>query len=101
MRVSKRPRIAATNEKPVSSKLSSVLTKLVQNELLLGSLETKSLEDSSNKDDNNIKLPPVRVGKKLRTIAANRKPASDKLSLKLTKLALRIGEDMKAKKVLF
>ena len=100
MRAGKRPRTAAANGKPASSKLSSASTKLVQDELPSGSPEARSLEDSSNQDDNDVKLPPVRAGKGPRTAAANEKPASGKLSSTSTKLALEIGQDVRAKKVL-
>ena len=78
----------------------SASTKLVQDELLPDSLEARILEDSSDQDDNNVKLPPVRAGKGPRTAAANGKPASGKLSSASTKLALEIGQDVRAKKVL-
>ena len=100
MRVGKGPRTTAANEKPVSGKLSSASTKLVQDKLPLGFPEARSLEDSSNQDDNNIRLPPVRVGKGPKTATANGKPVSGKLSSVSTKLTLGIGQDMRAKKVL-
>ena len=90
MKAGEGPRIVAANGKPANGKLLLVLTKLVQDELLSGSPKAKSLEDSSNQDDNNIRLPPVRVGKGPRTTAANEKPTSGKLLLVSTKLALRI-----------
>ena len=100
MRVGKRLRTVVANRKPASGKLLSASTKLVQDELLPGSQEARSLEDSSNQDDNNIRLLLMRAGKRLRTTAANEKPASSKLSSGSTKLALGIGKDMKVKKVL-
>ena len=100
MRAGKGPRTAAANGKPASSKLSSASTKLVQDELPPDCPEVKSLEDSSNQDDDDVRLPPVRVGKAPRTAAANGKPASGKLSSASTKLALGIGQDVRAKKVL-
>ena len=100
MRAGKRPRTTATNGNPTSGKLLLASTKLVQDELLPDSLEARSLEDSSNQDDNNIRLPPMKAGKRPRTAAANEKPASGKLSSASIKLALRIGQDVKAKKVL-
>ena len=42
----------------------------------------------------------MRAGKGPRTAAANGKLASDKLLLASTKLALRIGQDVRAKEVL-
>ena len=62
--------------------------------------EAGSLEDSGNQDDDDVRLLPVRAGKGPRTAAANRKPTSGKLSSALTKLALGIGQDVRAKKVL-
>ena len=100
MRAGKGPRTAAANGKPASGKLLSASTKLVQDELPPGSPEARSLEDSSDQDDDDVRLPPVRVGKRPRTAAANEKPASGKLLLTSTKLALRIGQDVRAKKVL-
>ena len=100
MRAGKGPRTAAANGKPASGKLLSASTKLVQDELPPGSPDARSLEDSSNQDDNDLRLPLVRAGKGPRIAAANEKPASGKLSLALTKLALGIGQDVRAKKVL-
>lgn len=99
MRASKRPRTAAANRKPANGKLSLALIKLVQNELLSGFPKAKSSKDSSNKDDNNTKLLSMRVGKKPKTVVANEKPASGKLLLVSTKLALRIRQDVRAKKI--
>ena len=76
MTVGKGPRTTAANGKPASGKLLSVSPKLVQDELPPSSPEAKSLEDSSDQDDDNVRLPPVRAGKKLRTAAANGKPAN-------------------------
>ena len=100
MRAGKGPRTAAANEKPASGKLLSALPKLVQDELLPGSLEARSIKDSSDQDDDDVRLPPVRAGKRPRTAATNGKPVSGKLSSASTKLALRIGQDVRAKKVL-
>ena len=100
MRAGKGPRTAAANGKPASDKLLSASTKLVQDQQPPGSPEARSLEDSSDQDDNDVRLPPVMAGKGPRTAAANRKPASGKLSLASTKLALGIGQDVRAKKVL-
>ena len=100
MKAGKKLRNIATNKKPVSDKLLSATTKLVQDKLPPGSPEAWSLEDSSNKDDNDIRLLPVRAGKGPRTAAANRKPASGKLLLTLIKLALGIRQDVRAKKIL-
>ena len=58
----------------------------------------RSLEDSSNQDNNNVRLPPVRAGKRLTTVTANRKLASSKLSSASTKLALGIEQDVRAEK---
>ena len=76
-----------------------VSPKLVQDELPPGSPKARSLEDSSDQDDNDVRLPPLRADKGPKTTAANEKPASKKLLLASTKLALRIGQDMRAKKV--
>lgn len=100
MRVDKRPKIVATNEKPASGKLLSTSIKLVQDKLLPGFLKAKNLKNSSDQDDNNIRLPPVRADKGPRTTIANRKPGNGKLSLVLTKLVIRIGQDVWTKKVL-
>ena len=100
MRAGKGPRTAAANGKPASDKLLLASTNLVQDELSLGSTEARSLEDSSDQDDDDIRLPPVRAGKGPKTAAANGKPASGKLSSASTKLALGIGQDVRAKKVL-
>ena len=94
------PRTAAANGKPANGKLLSASTKLVQDELLPGSPEAKSLEDSNNQDDNNVRLLPVKVSKRPRTVAANGKSVSGKLSSVSTKLALGIGQDVRAKKYL-
>ena len=99
MRANKGPRTAAANGKPASGKLLSASTKLVHDELLPGSPEARSFEDSSDQDDDDVRLPPVRAGKEPRTAAANGKPASGKLSSTSTKLALGIGQDVGAKKV--
>ena len=90
VRAGKGPRTAAANEKPASGKLLSASTKLVYDELPPSSPEAKSLEDSSDQNDNHVKLSPVRAGKGPRTTAANGKPASGKLSSASTKLALGI-----------
>lgn len=47
MRAGQGPRTIAANGKPASGKLLSALTKLVQDELPLGSPEARTLEDSS------------------------------------------------------
>ena len=100
MRAGKGPRTAAANGKPASGKLSSASTKLVQDELPPGSPEARSLEDSSNQDDDDVRLPPVRAAKGPKTAAANRKPGRGKLSLASTKLVLGIRQDVWDKKVL-
>ena len=100
MMACKGPKTAGANRKPRNSKLSLASTKLVQDKLLSGSPEARSLKDNSNQDDNNVRLPLVRGGKGLKTVAANEKPASSKLSSTSTKLALRIRQDVRAKKVL-
>ena len=100
MKASKRPKTATTNEKPVSSKLLLASTKLVPDELLPSSSKVRSLENSSNQNDNDIRLPLLRADKRLRTTATNGKPVSGKLSLTLTKLPLRISSDVKGKKIL-
>ena len=100
MRAGKRPKTAAANGKPASGKLLSASTQLIQDEIPPGSLKARSLEDSSNKDDDYVRLSPVRTSKGPRIATANGKPASGKLSSVPTKLALGIGQDMRAKKVL-
>ena len=100
MRAGKGPRTAAANGKPASGKLLSASTKLIQDKLPPGSPEAGSLEDSSDQDNDDVRLPPVRAGKGPRTAAANGKPASGKLSSASTKLALGIRQDVRAKKVL-
>ena len=47
MRASKEPKIIAANGKSANGKLSLTSSKLVQDELLFGSPETRSLEASS------------------------------------------------------
>ena len=100
MRADKGPRTAAANGKPANGKLLSASTKLVQDELPPGFLEAKSLENISDQDDDDVRLPPVKAGKGPKIAATNGKPASGKLLLALTKLALGIGQDVRAKKVL-
>ena len=100
MRVDKGPRTVAANEKPTSSKLLSASTKLVQNELPPGFPEARSFEDSSNQNEDDVRLPPVKAGKGSKTSIVNGKLASSKLALASTKLALGIGQDVSAKKVL-
>ena len=58
---------------------------------MLGSPEAKSLKDSSDQDDDNVKLSPMRASKGPKTVVANEKPASGKLLSTSTKLALGIG----------
>ena len=89
----------AANGKPASGKLLLASTKLVQDEPLPNSPEAGSLENSSNQNDNDFRLPSMRVDKEPRTAIANRKLANGKLSSPSTKLALQIGQDMRAKKV--
>lgn len=91
MRAGKSPRTAVANKKLASGKLSLVSTTLVQDELLPGFSEARSLENSSDQDENNVGLSSVRAGKRPRTVTTNGKPASGKLLLALTKLALVIG----------
>ena len=100
MRAGKGLRIAAANEKPASSKLLSASTKLVQDELLPGSPEARSLKNSSDQDDNDVRLSTMKAGKGPKTTTTNRKPVSGKLSSASTKLTLGIRQDIKAKKVL-
>ena len=100
MRVGKRPSTPTANEKLASGKLSSASTELVQDELPPDSLEARSVEDSSNQNDDDIRLLPVRASKGPETAAANKKLASGKLLSASTKLALGIGRDMRAKEVL-
>ena len=75
-------------------------TKLVQDELPPFSPEAKSLDNSSDQDDNDVRLLFVRADKRPRIATANGKPASGKLLSALTKLALGIWQDVRAKKVL-
>ena len=89
----------AANEKPVSGKLWLVSTKLVQDELPLGSSKDGSLEDSSDQDDNDVKLPFMKEGKRLGTASVNGKPVSGKLLSTSTKLALGIRQDVKANNI--
>ena len=100
MRAGKGPRTAAANGKPASGKLSLTSPNLVQDKLPPVSPETRSLEDSNDQNDDDIRLPPMRAGKGPKTATANGKPASGKLLSISTKLALRIGQDVRAKKVL-
>ena len=100
MRADKGPRTAAANRKPASGKLSSALTKLVQDELPPGFSKARSFVDSSDQDDNDVRLTPLRAGKGSKTTTANEKPVNGKLLLALTKLTLRIRQDIRAKKVL-
>ena len=86
MRAVKEPKTAAANGKPASGKLSSASPKLVQDELLSGSPEARSLEDSRDQDNDDVRLPYVRAGKGPRIAAANGKPASGKLTSASTKL---------------
>ena len=81
MRLGKGPKTAAANGKSASGKLLSASTKLVQDKLPPSSLKAKNLEDSSDQDNNDVRLLLVRVGKGPRTAAANGKLASGKLSL--------------------
>ena len=100
VRVGKEPRIAVADEKLASGKLLSASTKLVQDELLPGSSKARSLEDSSDQDEDDIRLQHVRAGKGPKTAAVNKKPASGKLSSVSTELVLGIGLYVRAKKVL-
>ena len=100
MRVDKGPRTVASNKKSASGKLLLTTTTLVKNELLPNFLKVKSLEDSSNQDDNDIRLLSLRAGKGPRTTVLNRKPANGKLLLTSNKLALEIGQNVRVKKVL-
>ena len=100
VKTGKEPKTAAANGKPTNGKMLLASTKLVQDELLPGSSEAKSLENSSNQDSNNIGLPLVKAGQRLKTATANEKPACGKLLSVSTKLALKIGQNVKAKKVL-
>ena len=77
-----------------------VSTKLVQDELLLDSPKTKSFKNNSNQNNNNVKLLLVMRSKRPKIKAANTKLANNKLLLILTKLNLKIGQDIKAKKVI-
>lgn len=74
--------------------------KLVQDKQPPGVPETRHFEDSNNQNDNDVKLLPVRGKKGLRIEAANKKPVSSKLLLALTKLALKIRQNVRAKKVI-
>lgn len=87
------------NRKLSRKRLSLALTKLTQDNLLLRLPETKSFKDSSNWNNNNIRLSFVRADKKSKTVATNKKLISDKLLSTLIKLVLRIKQDIKTKKV--
>lgn len=100
IKADKRPRAIAANEKLTNNKLLLASTKLVQDKLLFNSAEAKSVKNSSNHDDNDIRLLPIRVGKWPMIAAANRKAANSKLLLALTKLGLGIGQDMIVKKII-
>lgn len=100
VRANKGTKTTAANRKPANNKLLSASTKLVQDKLPLGSLEARSLEDSSGQDENDIRLPLVKACKRPRTVDADRKPANSKLLSVLTKFAFRLRQDIRAKKVL-
>ena len=100
MRAGKRLKTAAANGKPASGKLLSASTKLVQDELLPNSPKAKNLENSSNQNNDNVRLLPIRAGKVPKTAAVNGKLGSGKLLSALTKPALEIGQDVKTKKIL-
>lgn len=91
VRADKGPMIATIDEKLASTKSSLTLTQLVQDELLLGSLEARNLEESSNQDDNYVRLSPVKASKRPKISVTNRKPISGKLLSASTKLALEMG----------
>lgn len=99
MGAGKNSKTAAANEKLASGKLLLASTKLVQDQLPLGSLKAKSCEDSSNQDDNHVKLPPMKAGKEPRTAVAIEKSASRKLLSTSTNFVLEIGQNVRAKKV--
>lgn len=82
----------AANGKLANGKLSLASTKLIQNKLLPGYMEARIPEENSNQDNNNIKLLFMKVDKKPRTAAANKKLAGGN--------SLEIRQDMRAKKVL-
>lgn len=42
--------------------------------------EVRHLKKCSNQDNKDVKLSSVRMGKELKTVAANRKPASGKIA---------------------
>ena len=70
-----------------SPSCTSVVNKTnIQEELPPDSPEARYLEKGSDQDDNDIRLPPVRVGKGPKTAAANGKPVGSKLSSASTKL---------------
>lgn len=100
MRAGKGPKTAVANRKLASGKSLLESSKLVQDELTPGSPEVRNLENSSDQNVDNIRLPPVKASKRPKIGTVNRKPASSKLSLALTKVALRIGQDVRAKKIL-
>lgn len=83
----------------VNDKLFLASIKLVQDKLLSGSPEARNLENSSDQDDNNIRLLPLKKSKKLKIETINEKSANSKLSSILTKLALKIKQDIEIKKV--
>lgn len=100
VKTDKRPRTVAANRKLTGKKPLLASTKLVQDELPASSLEAESFEDGSNQDENDVRLPLVRVDKRPKTAANNGKPVNDKLLSVLTKLALGIKQDVRAKKIL-
>lgn len=62
--------------------------------------ETRYFENSSDQNNNNVRLLLVRKNKRLKTKVGNRKLVNDKLLSALSKLALKIEQDIKTKKVL-
>ena len=88
MRRGKKPRTATAYGKLASGKLLSASTKLVQDELSSGSPEASSLEDSNDQNDDDVRLPFVKAGKRPKTAATNIKLASGKLSSESVKPAL-------------
>lgn len=79
-----------------------VSTKLIQDKLLvlLGSREAKNLQDNNNQDDNYIKLPSVKGNKRPKTEATKGELVNSKLLIALIKFALKIRQDIRAKKIL-
>lgn len=97
---SKRSQTATANKKLTSSKQLFVSTRLIADKLPPNFSKVRHLKDSSDQNDNDVRLLSMRRNKKVKTKAAiNKKPVNSKLLSVSTKLTLRIRQDVKAKKV--